>query len=430
MDPGSPSLRVQKETTSTQRKKKHGLTVLQTKIGMPTDVRTQDLIPLRYVVDRKVTNEPKWAEKYEHWDAIKKACYDFNSELMSDDRFVIVMGQQPFDGLKKIVTKRGFSIHELSLKVKTTMFSEAPTIYLALDVDRNIRQVIFRLYHGEYIYYNQDEARGALWDLMWNMACEFSGVPVRNSGYFAWKAKQVVTRDANLESIASHTLGWKMDINVRQAEKRLGEYFPPDKIIRLFPDLLQAEPHLVNEIHDAPRTGKRPSYPIERYFRRKAARNRVAKRLAEESAEEAANPRPPKKPMSEKKQAWNTSETMQKARSKDGVLEKKYNAFMETYEVRTALANRGLPAYCREIENIDDMTESYESMGNDPDLRKQLSNKLLTRVAWYDEKKWPRGLPFDEDKHPPNPLKDQKNPCVKLVGRFGQGEKQRLAGPQ
>lgn len=155
-------------------------------------MRTQDLLPTRYKCDRTQSKLPEWEKKYTHWPAIQQACFNFNRSLMSDDRFIIVMGEHTFVDIEPMIKERGWELQSISLAIDKRMFNKAPCIYLAVDSSRDVQQVIFHLWHGEYAYHNTDASRGALWDLLWKWLV--------NSRVFQYKT--TVTWPGKLEQCA------------------------------------------------------------------------------------------------------------------------------------------------------------------------------------------------------------------------------------
>ncbi|KAL2686916.1 hypothetical protein Neosp_004460 [[Neocosmospora] mangrovei] len=406
MDPGNVSLKVQQE-----------------KIGLPTDVRTQNLIPIRYDLDRNQSSDPAWEENYGHWPAIQRECFEFNRDLLSEDRVIAVMGQNTFVDIGNMVQARGLILRELPLDLQRRVCGKTPRIYISMPPgDSSIRQVIIHMYHGEFARHNNDVVLGAVWDLLWNMACDFAGVPIR--------AEQGRTGSRDLATIADSTDGWRMDINVREAERRNDAYFTADQIISYFPGLIREHPEIEAQIQEAVANGKRASYIPERFYREQAASRRTAKRLAEN----AGNERPAKVPkvkMSATLRKWIESDAMRELRGRGGVIDRKFEAFLGTYQVRTALANRGSSKYSKSLETIDRISEAYRQMGEDTKKRAAFSSMMSHHIAFYDAKKFPNGLRYRPE-HGPDPFQDleQDHPCVRLMKGFKKSDRDDVAGPK
>lgn len=340
---------------------------------------------------------------------------------MSDDRFIVVMGEHTFVDIEPMIKERGCELQSISLAIDKRMFNKEPCIYLAVDSSGEVQKVIFHLWHGEYAYHNTDPSRGALWDLLWNMACEFAGVPVRNHGYLAWKAGAMRERERDLSALAPTITGPEMDKKVRLNEQRDNQAYSVDQIISFFPELIKAHPEMEAEIRQAQLVGHRPSSVPEKFFRQQGTDNKAKRRLAEMDP----NPRPAKAPMTDEAKKWSEHPSIIKGRSRDEVIETKYHVFMATYEVRTALANRGKFEYSKAIEKIDALQKLYERRANQA-LKTKLSNELTRHVAFYHEVKWPGGYPYLPE-HPPLTNPNQNHPAVKLAGFRGK-DKERVPG--
>lgn len=228
-------------------------------------------------------------------------------------------------------------------------------------------------------------------------------------------------REQDLSELASTTSEVVMDKKVRLNEQRDNKHYSVDQIISFFPELIKKHPEMEAEIREAKLAGHRPSSVPEKFFRKQGTDNKARKRLADKDP----NPRPAKAPMTAEAKKWSENPAIVKGRSRDGVIETKYDVFMATYEVRTALANRGKDEYCKSIETIDAIKALYEAR-TDQDVRKKLSNELTRHVAFYDEVKWPGGYPYLPSQ-PPLPNPNQNHPAVKLSGFRGK-DKQQVPG--
>ncbi|KAM4068123.1 hypothetical protein HRG_012483 [Hirsutella rhossiliensis] len=138
---------------------------------------------LRRRTDKEPHNRgPVWIALFQDWFEIRRVCVDFS--------------------------QMGLTVRFLYLDVKEKMFEERPK-FNVVDGDANVRQVILQTYHGQHAFSNRSRPRGALWDLIYNAACEFACVPVVNPAYFTWGAatsRPAPRRGSRPESAASQTL--------------------------------------------------------------------------------------------------------------------------------------------------------------------------------------------------------------------------------
>ncbi|KAJ6445483.1 hypothetical protein O9K51_00244 [Purpureocillium lavendulum] len=390
MDPQSASLKVQKF-----------------KIGLPRDVRTQNIIPIRVDYDKQ--NGPEWDDTFDNWPAIMQACLELNIELTKNDRFLVLFGEALLPDLKAMTQQRGWSLKPLELSVTIKMFGKAPRFYLAVDAQGTVRQVIFHLYHGQFVYHNSEESAGALWDLLWNAVFEFATIPVINNGYLAWAAcnpwrgKSIdLARDR--ERIGSHSIFQKLIATQKEQHREVSIL----EIQTNLPELLAKEPGLVADMEQAVAKGYTPLSAIQQHFIGKTMATRSQNRATKRAADPADCPSPKKtKRVDESKVVG----AMKSAEVRQGTQAKKWEALRNTYQVRQAVAARGTPQCTVEqkrlLERLDRLETNFKT---DP---KKFSSDLSGLVVWYDEKKYPRGLKFLPE-HGPDPFADRDHPAVAL----------------
>ncbi|KAM0222213.1 hypothetical protein ACHAPA_004973 [Fusarium lateritium] len=408
MDPESPSLRVQK-----------------IKNGSRGDVKTLDLIPIR--VPYKTTG-PQWEETYtDQWSAIHQTCVDFAQDALKDDEFIFAVGGEVFPYLKRMVKSWGFTLTWLELNVNTKMWEKAPRIYIARDSNHDIRKVIVWTFHGQFSFSNRKANVGAIWDLLYNAGYELAEVPISNYGYFEWKAG--ATRRRNWSDMPGKVeILSERDMYKALVEKETAEQKPCtiEYVRQCFPSLLEKTPGLLEEIKIAvEEKGYSPLNPIMRIFvgRQQATRtsNLAAKRKI------APPPAPkPKKVVTEKMQAYIDSDILSAAQkrgndTKQAIVRSKYEAFMASFEVRQAEANRLNPnkptEHARALPRIDAIKASMTA-GTASGKFKDLGLKLSHWVVFYS-KEYPRGYRYSMDGGPvvtePDRYNNQRHPAISIM---------------
>lgn len=87
-------------------------------MGLPDDVRTVDLYPVRVKYDKKLRHGPEWDKYFPgKWDSIKKECHTFIEDLTRNDRFLMVMGEYTFPVVKELIGNRGWTMRPLPIDV-------------------------------------------------------------------------------------------------------------------------------------------------------------------------------------------------------------------------------------------------------------------------------------------------------------------------
>ncbi|KAF4991708.1 hypothetical protein FGRMN_7653 [Fusarium graminum] len=391
MDPGSASLKVQ-----------------SIKNGMRSDVKTLDLIPIR--VEYKKTG-PDWEKAYKKWPAIHQACLNLAHKLMESDRFIFAIGKEVFPELIKMMTSQGLTLTFLELAIETKMWEKTPRIWIARDSNLRIRKVIFWTFHGQFSFANKRGDIGAVWDLLYNTGYELAGVPVLNHGYFEWKAGATATRvlDNPTSQVGKITdRDMYNTLMSKEAEEKVA--CTVELVLQCFPALIAKDPGLVERIKSAvDEKGYSPLHPILQFFQSQELPKIMATKAAKKRDGPALAPEP-------KRRALNDGQKRGHA-TKRAQLLSKYNALMQSYEVRQAEAVRfdaNKPSkYARALPRIDSMKATY----NEENFR-LLSTKLSTWVTFYSSE-YPRGLRWSLDGGPaiaqPDPYANQIQPGIRIL---------------
>ncbi|KAL2683116.1 hypothetical protein Neosp_007582 [[Neocosmospora] mangrovei] len=377
MDPDSPSLWVQLK-----------------KMGLDSGIKTLDLFPFRLEYDHD--NGPQWETRFSNWPALREACLELTKELVSDDRLLVVTGDEIWQEAKWLVTSRGLSLTYLELQVDLKMFGTKPRIYLAQDSDKKIQQVIIRIWHGQYIYHNSNEPRGAMWDLMWNVACNIADVEIKSPVLLTWAATHFLRSTSQDPSVAlsrpgSYTV---LQTLMRRQEKEK-KPVTLDEVHQYFPNLFLRHPELVDAL---------------------------------KRQEEGAIPPPPPKRVATDAKKIDAAEQSALVRKSDQ--QRKWEALQNCHQVRQAEANRQNPektmGHTRTLERMDRMKAMLEAGES-----KKFSAELAGWAIFYNAKKFPRGLPYRPE-HGIDTYIDEDHPAV-LISRQTRVrdpiERRVLAGP-
>ncbi|KAM0213510.1 hypothetical protein ACHAPA_003818 [Fusarium lateritium] len=392
MDPGSASLKVQ-----------------SIKNGMRSDVKTLDLIPLR--VEYNKTKGPQWETIYTKWPAIHQACVDLTQKLIENDRFIFVIGKESFAEVKKMLTSQRLTLTFLELAVETKMWEKAPRIYVARDSTFKIRKLIFWTFHGQFSFSNKLTKVGAVWDLLYNAGYELAGVPVLNHGYFEWKAGATAARVwNNPTSQVGMITDRDMYNTLMGKEAAEGRVCSVELVLQCFPALTEQDPELVERIKSAAEEkGYSPLYPILQFFQRQEVPKIMATKAAKKRDGPALAPEPKRRALNDGQKRGHTTKRAQ--------LQSKYDALIQSYEVRQVEATRldpNKPAkYARALPRLDPIKQARA----DGDF-KALSTKLSTWVTFYCSE-YPRGLRWSLDGGPaivqPDPYANQAQPGIRLL---------------
>lgn len=291
------------------------------------------------------------------------------------------------------------------------MWENAPRIYIARDSKNKIQKVIFWTFHGQFCFYNTKAAVRAIWDLMYNAGYEFAGVPVLNYGYFKWKS--TATRQRNwsdmpgkVGSLTDHEM-YKQLVEKEHVDQKP---YTIEYMQQCFPSLLEKTPGLLEEINTAVhQNGYSPLNPIMRVFIRRQGASRSANlALKRQTAPPPAPaPKKPKKEFTKKMQDYMNSDTLSAAQkrgndTKKAIVRSKYDAFMGSFEVRQAEANRLNPnksaEHARALPRIDAIKASMEA-----DIEKGIfkrTGSLLSPWITFFSKEYPRGYRYSMDNGP------------------------------
>ncbi|KAJ4203336.1 hypothetical protein NW767_005453 [Fusarium falciforme] len=151
--------------------------------------------------------------------------------------------------------------------IEEEMFGNAPHTLVAMDASGQVRRVIFRSFHGQYAFRNDSLRRGALWDMIYNAACEMAGVEVQKHTFFEYCAMVTQGRaDSSLKAMVgngpNHNM-WKA-LQRRESDGVLLMTIP--LLREMFPRLLAKVPTLVADMEDAVSKGYSPLYTITSYL--------------------------------------------------------------------------------------------------------------------------------------------------------------------
>ncbi|KAI8655664.1 hypothetical protein NCS55_01219100 [Fusarium keratoplasticum] len=248
------------------------------------------------------------------------------------------------------------------------MFGNAPHTLVAMDASDQVRRVIFRSFHGQYSFRNDSLRRGALWDMIYNAACEMAGVEVQKHTFFEYRA--MVTQDRADSSLRA-MVGNVPDHNMWEALQRResdGVLLMTIPLLKeMFPRLLAKVPTLVANMEDAVSKGYNSLYAITSHFSGLTVATKTKRRAAEAPPTKVP---PAKKKLSTCQSTYLQSDKHRAALDKGnaiqkGKLESKYQAFMGSYTVRRLLANRGkgpvTPEAAKALPRIDRIVSWHDA---------------------------------------------------------------------
>ncbi|KJZ75250.1 hypothetical protein HIM_05444 [Hirsutella minnesotensis 3608] len=421
LDPGSKIVGIQKN-----------------KIGFPRDVKTVNLIPIRIVYNKAaVHHEPKWAKSFSDWGKIYPKCLEFVDEVTSNDKLVVAMGIPAFKELVKMAERRGWSVKKGLLATRVKFFEGQGHFAMARDSKGQIQQVILRSCHGQTAFHNVDIEKGAVWDLLYNAACDFAGVPIKNLEYFAWRSTNVRPPEQPTLDELRKRVGIT---NYFELHRQLADWEKTNKIVIQWDDI---EEFFAAELRDKPRLREiadlfreknySPLDAIRHYTQMKGNSTREAnsaKRKAEEALE---HPEPSKKRgAAQRNTYWGP-----------GVAAwDKVTAVMASQQVQYVLARREdmtalKPGERRAIRKIDQLRECHA----DPDgqtpgylTRNQVRMEVILdfQIQFYS-KTYQGGFPYQPGQPGfPWPA-DDPHPAMMLCeteGVSGEGIKEQFRAPR
>ncbi|KAG5754355.1 hypothetical protein H9Q69_004596 [Fusarium xylarioides] len=435
MDQGNPCLRSQK-----------------CKIGLPDDVRTQDVNPVR--VSYALNDKPVWEKQFENWDQIEHFNYEFTVATCLDVPFVLVLGKEPFETLKLAHQSRQWNLRplDINLKAEHMMYHQPLRVYLSVNPQGEVKQVVLRCFHTEYALNTPKTVHGAMMDFMWNLACELAGVPIHNSTYFSFKVKSNNGKIFNSNKTEKKIDAGTMLKQLWKREQESNRLVTMEEIEFYFANKLAAVPELRQSLEESAQRGESLLSAIERLATQRAAttlreRNEKRKQFLPPPPEPA--PKRLKNPDNHGGQAikatreWQSSSAGQAALAgqqrssqiRGDKMEAKYQAFLSLYQVRqleVARANGTLTGQQGQAMARFNTIKGY----HDSNDRSKLSNALGRYMVFYD-KKYPRGIRFEGDGGPrqqADPFANQDHPaCVILQGSRllrTREQKNALAGPE
>ncbi|KAF5241901.1 hypothetical protein FAUST_3595 [Fusarium austroamericanum] len=423
MDPDSPSLNVQK-----------------LKNGLRGDVKTIDLIPIRVLYKK---TGPEWETTYPEWPSILQTCVDFIQDALKDDEFIFAVGGEVFPFLKRMIKSWGLTLTWLELGVSTKMWEKAPRIYIVRDSSKQIRKVIFWTFHGQFAFSNKKAAVGAIWDLLYNAGYELAGVPILNYGYFEWKADS--TRQRNWKDLPEKAgLLSNHEMYKLLHEKEDAEQKPCtiELVQQCFPSLFEKNSGLLEEVNTAVhQNGYSPLEPIMRIFIRRQVESRAINKAAKRQTTPPPAPEPKKYKMTitEKFQNYLDSDVLSAAQkrgndTKKAIVQSKYDAFMGSFEVRQAEADRLNPSksaeHSRALPRIDQIRSEWQTAVESGLYKK--AGTLLGKWCVFYGKDYPRGYRHSMDNGPaisqPGAFDGRPHPAIGVLNKsYFRTAKERLA---
>ncbi|KAL6354504.1 hypothetical protein LRP88_11841 [Fusarium phalaenopsidis] len=247
-----------------------------------------------------------------------------------------------------------------------------------MDASGQVRRVIFRSFHGQYAFWNDSLRRGALWDMIYNAACEMAGVEVQKHIFFEYRA--MVTQDRADSSLRA-MVGNVPDHNMWKALQR-----------RESDGVLLDNPPAQGNVPSTPGKGSDSGGKHGR-----CSLEGTKRRVAEAPPTKAP---PAKKKLSTCQSTYLASDKHRAAidkgnATKKEMLESKYQAFMGSYTVRRLLANRGkgpvTPEAAKALSRIDRIVGWHDAGEG-----KRLSTDLCQFVPSIAKPRPRKGYPPDQ----------------------------------
>lgn len=448
MDPDSPSLRQQ-----------------QCKIGLPRDVQTINLYPLR-IKYLKRSSTPKWEKIYSNWDQLHNRCLRLVQDLTSTNRIVVTAGQHALNGMLHINRLRGWSIVKLSTNIKCTILGSLPRVYAALDESRQIQQLIVPVYHGQYVQHNWDSIRASAWDILFNTACEWAGVNIKHETYFTTttiynEAQSPETTNSlstfKTEINSGESFPCLANINAKDAKSNLVEnrlkrvpattkfillrkyeymtdnVFSPEEIINYMPSLFTAD-----NIAEMNEYIEQRGYSALQYVSDKLIKTgeETKKRKREDDIRQGLIV--PKKVKEVEVNKISGSGSNQATHQQSRIY--KWNSIINAPAVQLALSQRHnkqksatMTTMLKRIDMMQQLADKPEDRcnGSQRANSQALSSAMARFVTFYDKEKFPNGWKYLPE-HGENALPIESHPAVRLFssGAFKKAEDRVLiAGP-
>ncbi|KAL6411288.1 uncharacterized protein AUP68_04991 [Ilyonectria robusta] len=358
-------------------------------------------------------------------------------------------------------------MEKVPIKVDFTMYGKEPGLYVATSRQTGaVKLVIFSAYHGEYMFRAKQIQRGAIQDLLWNVACEVAGVHIRNPTYFLFRIRRNRGncpddercrrgQISNLEILIN--LKAEIKNGLRTSISRL-------EVEDLFFDLLAVQPQLATEMDEAEAKGFSVLSPLTKFYydsgeagraKKRAEKHRIAFPDEDPDAYQP-NAKRSKRPAvlknsinnggfyTKKTENWKRSEAgnraaagQKKGQETTGArMNLKYEAFINSNQVRRLEARRKIPGALTEKEKLalPRLKKVKEHFANEAghQNRSQLSNWLGNYAVWYDSVKYPGGVRYLPE-HGPDPYHTAgiDHPAITIldVSIANKEVKTRLAGP-
>ncbi|KAJ4145534.1 hypothetical protein LMH87_004382 [Akanthomyces muscarius] len=333
--------------------------------------------------------------------------------LSQNDRFIFTVGKWAHVALKKLWTSTGKTIEDVALSLPAEMFHTKPKLCLVKDSDSNIVQLIIPVYHGQFAFNNFREKVGAQWDLIYNAGCELADIPVVNPGLFTRMSKRDPLKSI-LQDRDNPWQSWRVD-RIMAISYESGNIIPAQVVITAFAHIVKSLPELEREILACEERGHPPIAALSDYFVKKNqtkaanANQRKAKEAATEAAEDGEVGAPSGSRYKKRVFADRSANGSYKQ------LISKYNAIMNTYEAKTALAQRHSPdkkhRIALGIRRLDRLTKIRDQYIEAPT---RAFSTALTQVANWKSKAYPDGLEFAvEDTRWPN----EESPLVYVLNK-------------
>ncbi|PKK41483.1 hypothetical protein CI102_13935, partial [Trichoderma harzianum] len=156
------------------------------KIADNSRVRTQDTYPMRRIYN---SLGPQWEELFANYtEDIVNVCHDFAKEALTSAPFSIVLGASNSKLVRQLLDgDEDLLVDDVSLRIPFKLFGRDPCVVIRDKKTRQILHVIFFSYHGMWFLVAKDPIKEVLLlhDLIWNAACQWSGVPIAQEGFFS-----------------------------------------------------------------------------------------------------------------------------------------------------------------------------------------------------------------------------------------------------
>lgn len=242
------------------------------KFGANRVMRVQDAIPFRHsFVSHKQGGVP-WMNEIPNWPQVLNRCRQFTKETIKSARIVVFVGQQNCQDWRRYMQDHiqegdrlqqiQFSsfVDDCKVEMPLHIFNNKTAFYSITTIQGTIKQLVFLVYHSQFMLQSSDYRRGAYNDFMLNAAGRFAGLSL-----FRYDANVRYT-GTDLTIRAPLTPGQKVVRDEKKARKeatrrRLEIIMPWDR------EDAPPDPVKVQEAYDAlePRLGGKPaSYNVPR----------------------------------------------------------------------------------------------------------------------------------------------------------------------